>query len=193
MKLEDVLADVEKEMLCLKNEDLNSTADEIVDKINQIGQDEHKIYVYGAGRSGFIGRSFVMRLVQLGLKSHFIGESSTPLMQKDDAVILISGSGQTNIIKHILEVAKRIELYIILITVSQKNHLPDMDIVAAVGGKSKTKTDTTETLPLASYYEINSLIFLESIIAKLIQKYPQLKKNITKFGDSYKKDEVVVL
>lgn len=141
MKLKNIIADVEKEMIPLKNENLNRIADEIVDIISKKIINKPKIYVYGAGRSGFIGRSFVMRLVQLGLKSYFIGESATPLMQQDDVIILISGSGQTNIIQHILNVASRIGLQIIIITVSKENMGPEVDIIAAVGGKSKKKPE----------------------------------------------------
>lgn len=188
--MEKIIFDVQNEMNCLKDEKLNKLADEIVDIIYNKGQ-ENKIYVYGAGRSGFIGRSFVMRLVQLGLRSYFIGESSTPFMHKDDIIILISGSGQTKPIPYILEVIKKIGLYCIMITVNKKTKVPHINLKVPIGGKSKTNTKNRK-MPLGSYFEINSLIFLESIIAKIIDKYPELKKNIIEFGKRYENDEIIV-
>ena len=47
-----------------------------------------KIFVFGVGRSGYIGRCFAMRLMHLGFKSYFVGETSTPSYEKDDLLIL---------------------------------------------------------------------------------------------------------
>lgn len=191
MELKEIIEDVQREMEDLKNDDLDLVANDIVEACEK-GL-KHNLYIHGAGRSGFIGKSFVMRLVQLGLKAYFIGESATPYLSKDDILILISGSGQTNTTLHIIEVAHRIGLRIIMVTVSHENKLPGVDILAAVGGKSKINAKETETLPLASYFEINSLLFLESIIAKLMERNRQLKKNMLEFGKKYKNDEVIVL
>src|SRR5271157_5421858 len=54
-----------------------------------------QIFVYGAGRSGIIGRAFAMRLVQAGLRAYVIGESVTPIVKRGDAVIVLSRSGES--------------------------------------------------------------------------------------------------
>jgi D-arabinose 5-phosphate isomerase GutQ len=54
-----------------------------------------EIFVYGAGRSGIIGRAFAMRLVQTGLTAYVIGESVTPIVKKGDAVFILSGQGES--------------------------------------------------------------------------------------------------
>jgi 6-phospho 3-hexuloisomerase len=53
------------------------------------------IFVYGAGRSGIIGRAFAMRLVQTGLTAYVIGESVTPIVRSGDAVVIISDRGES--------------------------------------------------------------------------------------------------
>jgi len=53
------------------------------------------IFVYGAGRSGIIGRAFAMRLVQVGLSAFVIGESTTPIVRAGDAVFILSGRGES--------------------------------------------------------------------------------------------------
>jgi 6-phospho 3-hexuloisomerase len=52
-------------------------------------------FVYGAGRSGIIGRAFAMRLVQTGLTAYVIGESVTPIVRRGDAVFIVSGAGES--------------------------------------------------------------------------------------------------
>ncbi|MCI4336164.1 MAG: SIS domain-containing protein [Thermoplasmata archaeon] len=52
-------------------------------------------FVYGAGRSGIIGRAFAMRLVQVGLTAYVIGESVTPIVRRGDAVFILSGRGES--------------------------------------------------------------------------------------------------
>ena len=44
---------------------------------------------------GFIGKCFVMRLVQAGINAFSIGEPSMLPMDKRDILIVISGSGKT--------------------------------------------------------------------------------------------------
>ncbi len=53
-----------------------------------------QIFVYGAGRSGIVGRAFAMRLVQAGLRAYVIGESVTPIVRKGDVVFILSGQGR---------------------------------------------------------------------------------------------------
>jgi len=55
-----------------------------------------QIFVYGAGRSGIIGRAFAMRLVQAGLRAYVIGESVTPIVRQGDAVFILSGQGESS-------------------------------------------------------------------------------------------------
>ena len=50
------------------------------------------VFIYGSGRSGLVGQLFAVRLVQIGLDVHFIGDMTTPIISKDDLTILISNS-----------------------------------------------------------------------------------------------------
>ncbi|MEM1857523.1 MAG: iron dicitrate transport regulator FecR, partial [Thermoplasmata archaeon] len=59
---------------------LNNLDDESIKKAIDIMLSSNKIFIYGAGRSGIIGKSFAMRLVQLGLTAYFIGETITPIV-----------------------------------------------------------------------------------------------------------------
>src|SRR5512136_3192962 len=53
------------------------------------------IFVYGVGRSGLVGKAFSVRLVQMGLDVHFVGDTTTPIVEKDDLLLVISNTGET--------------------------------------------------------------------------------------------------
>jgi 6-phospho-3-hexuloisomerase len=62
--------------------------------VNYIQQADH-IFIIAAGRSGFSMRSAAMRLMHLGLKVYFVGDTTTPAIRKGDLLIAASGSGTT--------------------------------------------------------------------------------------------------
>lgn len=54
-----------------------------------------KVFCSAQGRSGFILRTFCMRLMHLGSQAHFCGETVTPALGREDLLIVLSGSGET--------------------------------------------------------------------------------------------------
>ena len=54
-----------------------------------------RIFVFGRGRSGLVMSMFAMRLMQLGLETHAIGEATAPAVQPGDLLVVGSGSGAT--------------------------------------------------------------------------------------------------
>ena len=81
-----------------------------------IKEDNKMVFVYGAGRSGFIGRCFAQRLMHIGIKSCFVSDAVTHKYTKNDLLILISGSGQTTSPVAIAQKAKEIGGKIVLLT-----------------------------------------------------------------------------
>ncbi len=80
----------------------------LIELIVQINSNNGRIFVYGAGRSGFIGRCFAQRLMHLNISSCFVSDAVTYRYSKDDLLIVISGSGETTSPKAIAEEAKEI-------------------------------------------------------------------------------------
>ncbi|NVL89583.1 MAG: SIS domain-containing protein [Desulfobacterales bacterium] len=66
-----------------------------------------RIFCAAQGRSGYILRSFCMRLMQLGYPSFFVGETITPGIGKRDMLIVLSGSGQTILTQEWVRVAQQ--------------------------------------------------------------------------------------
>ena len=58
----------------------------------------NRIFIIAAGRSGFSMRSAAMRLMHLGLKVFFVGDTTTPAITSGDLLIAASGSGTTSTI-----------------------------------------------------------------------------------------------
>lgn len=75
-----------------------------------------KVFVTGQGRSGLIAESFAMRLMQMGIKTYHIGDSTTPAISKNDLLVAISGSGKTEITNMIIKEADKAKAKVILIT-----------------------------------------------------------------------------
>lgn len=88
-----------------------SILDELRRTLNQISCDEvealvrevtgaRRVFVAGAGRSGLVMRSFAMRLAQLGLTVHVVGETTSPAIRPGDLLLIGSGSGVTDRLVH---------------------------------------------------------------------------------------------
>jgi 6-phospho-3-hexuloisomerase len=58
---------------------LKLNKDRKVDEFIKLILKGNKIFLYGVGRSGLIAKAFAIRLVQLGLKVFFIGDTTTPI------------------------------------------------------------------------------------------------------------------
>ena len=68
------------------------------DQINQLAERIHtarRIFLMGSGRTGLITQAFGMRLAQMGLPVHIVNQPTTPALEKEDILILVSGSGNT--------------------------------------------------------------------------------------------------
>lgn len=87
------------EMILLENTWLlkQINFDEVAALVEAIRKANH-IFIIAAGRSGFAMRSTAMRLMHLGLKVYFVGETTTPAIRQGDLLIAASGSGTTSTI-----------------------------------------------------------------------------------------------
>lgn len=79
-------------------QELSQTAELISDSeteklVNQILASK-KVFVAGAGRSGFMAKSLVMRMMHMGLEAYAVGETVTANLEKDDLLIIGSDSGK---------------------------------------------------------------------------------------------------
>ena len=129
------------------------------------------IFVYGAGRSGFVGRCFAQRMMHLGIKACFVSDAITPQYTNKDLVVIISGSGETTSPVAIAQKAKKIGGSIALLTGNPESSIGKIsDIVIKIEGKSKDIATSQETLaPYTSLFDISSLSVLDSVGSALMK------------------------
>ena len=128
-----------------------------------------RVFISGGGRSGLIGKTFAMRLMQIGKKVFVVGETTTPSIKKNDLLIVISGSGTTKTILDIALEAKESKATIACITSEETSPVAKTSNFIVLL-KAKTKIRGKSIQPLGSLFEQSSFIFLEAVILGLIKK-----------------------
>lgn len=153
-----------------------------IDLIVQIFKKKNRIFVYGAGRSGFIGRCFAQRLMHLGIQSCFISDAITYQYTVSDLLILISGSGETTSTVAIGNKAREIGGKIISLSNNPKSTIGKLsDYLIEIKGKSKDIALTQDTLaPYTSLFDISALAVLDSIGGILMKKLHITEEDIAK-------------
>jgi len=155
---------------------------------------ERKIFVVGVGRSGFVGRAFALRLMNLGFNVYFLGETITPAAGKEDLIIAISGSGTTKFALTASSAAKEIGAKVISVTSYPQSPLGDLaDLIVSIGGRTKLGwpkeeeylarqlLGERETLsPLGSIFENNCMVFLDSLVVELMHRLGKTEDELKK-------------
>jgi 6-phospho-3-hexuloisomerase len=149
-----------------------------------LGSKDKKIFTVGMGRSGFVARAFALRLMNLGFNVYFLGETITPAAEKGDLLIAISGTGTTKMVLTASAAARDIGARVIAITSFPESPLGKLaDLVVEVKGRTKAGTPKEKDYltrqimgvgepltPLGSIFEINSMVFLDSLIVELMHR-----------------------
>jgi 6-phospho-3-hexuloisomerase len=142
-----------------------------------------RIYVIGAGRSGLVAKAFAMRLMHLGLPVFVVGEIITPALNRDDVMVVFSGSGKTKTVADIAETAKEIGAHICLITSNADSRIGKIAdcIVIIEHHRDEVDDDAVEFeirqmlgehksfAPLGTLFETASIVFADAIISRLME------------------------
>ena len=153
---------------------------------------DRKIFVVGMGRSGFVGRAFALRLMNLGFNVYFLGETITPAAGKDDLVIAISGTGMTKLVVSAVTAAKEIGTKVIVITSYKESALGQAaDLLLLIGGRTKMGWPREEDYlarqilgereplsPLGSIFENNCMVFLDGLIVELMYRMKKSENDL---------------
>ncbi len=149
-----------------------------------------KVFVYGAGRSGLVGKAFAMRLMHLDINVYVIGEIITPSLTEGDVLILISGSGETTSVVNAAKIAKKAGAKIILITTYPNSTAGKMaDHIVVIEGRTKLKGERDFMLrqikgehyslaPLGTLFEATVMIFLDGVIAELMDRLGKSEEDL---------------
>lgn len=145
-------------------------SEEFISVINE----SDEIFVTGAGRSGFMARSFCMRLMHLGLKSYMVGETVTPNIKAGDVLVVCSGSGETKSLVCMAEKAKSLNAKVVLVTINPESTIGKLaDVVVEICAPSpkSVKTGGIKSIqPMGSLFEQSLLLYLDISILGLMEK-----------------------
>lgn len=151
-----------------------------------------KIFVIGMGRSGFVGRAFALRLMNLGFNVYFLGETITPAAGKGDLLIAISGTGTTKMVLTASQAAKDIGATVVAITSFPESPLGQIaDLIVTVKGRTKAGWPREEDYlarqligerepltPLGSIFENNCMVFLDALIVELMHRMGKTEEDL---------------
>ncbi len=170
---------------------ITKNIEEIISKVSkkdtqnavEVIENAQRVFVFGAGRSGLVAKSFAMRLVHLGKEVYFVGDTITPAISRNDALIVVSGSGETTSVLHVAQAAKSQKAKIIVITSNEKSSISKISNVKI---ELKTKLEDSDTdnylirqlvekrkkiMPMGTLFELSTMIYFDSIIPILMSEF----------------------
>ncbi|WP_026105143.1 6-phospho-3-hexuloisomerase [Halalkalibacterium ligniniphilum] len=172
MQTTDYLAEIIAELKRTADLLLNDEVEQLVDAILSA----KKIFVAGAGRSGFMAKAFAMRMMHMGQDAYVIGETVTPGYEKEDLLILGSGSGETKSLVSLAEKAQSIGGKVAAVTIHPEStigKLSDITVKIPAQAKSETNGAYKTIQPMGSLFEQSLLLIYDAIVLKLMEKQEQ--------------------
>ncbi len=162
----EVVREIERAVAAIAPEE----AEQLVDLV----LDARRVFIAGAGRSGFAVKAFAMRLMHLGFTSFVVGETATPSATAEDVILIGSGSGETASLVAIAEKAKKIGARVALITVvpdSRIGRLADALVrIQAPTRKPERRGRTASIQPMGTLFEQTMLVLLDSVVLRLTER-----------------------
>ena len=152
---------------------LQGLSDKTVEDFIQRILGARAIFFCAQGRSGFILRCFCMRLMHLGQQVYFCGETITPAIEREDMLIVLSGSGETPSTLEAVKLAKEREAFTFGVLGNVESRIASLvDRYIHLPGTTKLRCDSEPpSLQMAgSLFEQAAFIFLEAIILTLHQE-----------------------
>ena len=143
-------------------------AEELVEGISRA----KKVFVAGGGRSGFMAKAFVMRMMHVGLDAYVVGETVTPNLEADDIFIVGSGSGETQSLAAMTKKAKEIGAIVVAVTINPQSTIGKLaDITIEIPAQAKAEGDSGKSIqPMGSLFEQSLLLFYDAVILNFMEK-----------------------
>ena len=164
--LMEVIKELERNAHLVREEELQAAADLILAS--------DRIFVAGAGRSGFAARGFSNRLMHLGRTVYFVSEPTTPSIGKGDLLWIASGSGQTGSMRVMAETAKGLGAALATVTIHPEGAIGQMadTVIRLPGGTPKSSLeDTCPSIQImADAFEQMSWIVYDVLIHELMER-----------------------
>ncbi len=133
-----------------------------------------RIFLAGAGRSGWIMRTFAVRLTHLDLKVHVVGDATTPAIGPGDLLVIGSGSGETASLVGHATAARRHGARVALLTTAPASSIGrQADVIVHIPASTPKAAQTTEPRsiqPMANLFEQALLVVLDIVTMRLMEE-----------------------
>lgn len=139
-----------------------------------------KIFIAGAGRTGYIMRCFAMRLIHLGFCAYVIGDTEMIAAKAGDLLLIGSGSGETKTLRVYMEKAKQLGMKTVVFTCNRESALArEAKFSCVIRAQSKFQDGRISVQPMGSLFEQQLLLLTDCITLELARRmnidFEQLK------------------
>ena len=163
--IDDIVKEIQQVLSSVSEDQVDSLIDSILDA--------NKIVVCGAGRVGMAIRGFGMRLGHLGFRAYTLGDSTVPNIGKGDLLLTASGSGETQTIYDLVEIAKKNGARVSLVTGNSNSRMGRLaDVIVEIKAPSKTKAieGFSSVQPMTTLNEQCLGIFFDAVVLQIMEK-----------------------
>jgi len=124
-----------------------------------------RVFVWGVGRSGLVGRMFAMRLRHLGIESWCIGDTVCPPFSKGDLLVVVSKSGEKGLLMPPVQAA----------------HTHNVRIVGISGSENALtkRSDLALVIPAAESKQFGGSLFEQTaflLLETCVERYRSMRR-----------------
>lgn len=142
-----------------------------VDAFCQALLDARRIIGYALGRELLTLRSFVMRLMHVGLDVHMAGDVTTPPLGAEDVLLLICGPGYLYTTEAFMKIARQVGGKIVMVTAQPQAELPQQaDVVLYIPAQTMADDQGGQGgsgQAMGSAFEQGSWILFDALVPRL--------------------------
>jgi 6-phospho-3-hexuloisomerase len=164
--------------VCTEIAGVIAAADEAsIDRLVLAITDAPRVFVSGAGRSGWVARCLAMRLMHLGRAVHVVGDATAARIRPGDLLLACTGSGETPAVLGHVDAARRAAGTVAVITACPDStaakeadlmiHLP------APTPKALGSSQSQSVQPMGTLFEQSLLIFGDVLVMLLADRLGQ--------------------
>lgn len=150
-------------LVAIRQEELDALAQAIIEA--------RRVFVAGWGRAGNVIRILSMNCSQMGLKTHIVGDNSTPSIHEGDLLVIGSGSGETDTMKILADQAKEHGAKLALVTSRPGSYIEQKADIRVLIPVAHSKEDL-ETQPVAlglAFYQA-TVMMVDCVMAYVMEE-----------------------
>ncbi|MBK9941781.1 MAG: 6-phospho-3-hexuloisomerase [Kouleothrix sp.] len=128
-----------------------------------------RIVAYAMGRENLALRSFVMRLMHLGLDVAMVGDITAPPVGQGDLFLVVCGPGYISTTAGLIGVARHAGAQIVIITAQPQAELPrQADLVLTIPAQTLADSEQSSSgQAMGSAFEQGLWILLDALVPRL--------------------------